>query len=156
VNGVEKAADEEQATNGDDWGSWKDKRDEEWLKQGWTKDDSGWWHPPADEVSPQDAKAAVPATAPAAPAKQVPEEAKESNLAGKKLAEWLRRRVFQLRVSLPVGQAELLEVLQSLDDEKLQPPFEEAKLWLGLDESETMPSALEQLLTDFRHVRAKP
>jgi len=162
VNGVEKAADEEQATNGDDWTSWKDQRDDEWLKQGWTKDDQGWWRPPAAEDSQQDAKAAAPTAAPAAaapaaaPAKQWPEEAKESNLTGKKLAEWLRRRVFQLRVILPVGQAELLEVLQSLDDEKLQPPFEEAKLWLGLDESEIMPSALEQLLTDFRQVRAKP
>eukprot|EP00930_Biecheleria_cincta_P029229 TRINITY_DN2034_c0_g1_i1.p1 TRINITY_DN2034_c0_g1~~TRINITY_DN2034_c0_g1_i1.p1 ORF type:complete len:609 (+),score=166.41 TRINITY_DN2034_c0_g1_i1:94-1920(+) len=83
-------------------------------------------------------------------------QAKEPKLAGTKLSEWLRRRVFQLRVTLPIGHSELLEVLQSLDDEKLQPPFEEAKLWLGFDDADSLPKGLEQLMTDFRDVRVRP
>ncbi|CAE8714752.1 unnamed protein product [Polarella glacialis] len=64
--------------------------------------------------------------------------------------------VFQLRVNLVMGQNELMEVLQSLDDDKLQPPFEEAKLWLGLDPEESLPPALEQLISEFRDVRVRP
>lgn len=75
-------------------------------------------------------------------------------LEGAKLAEWLRRRIFQLRVH--IGHAELLEVLQALDDEKLQSPFDEVKLWLGMDEVESMPAALVQLITEFKDVRCKP
>eukprot|EP00933_Yihiella_yeosuensis_P043185 TRINITY_DN37924_c0_g1_i1.p1 TRINITY_DN37924_c0_g1~~TRINITY_DN37924_c0_g1_i1.p1 ORF type:complete len:550 (+),score=174.07 TRINITY_DN37924_c0_g1_i1:217-1866(+) len=80
----------------------------------------------------------------------------QARLGGAKLADWLRRRVFELRVSLAMGHTELLNVLQTLGDEQLEPPFEEAKLWLGLDETETMPPALEQLITEFREVRQKP
>mmetsp|Transcript_2395 Transcript_2395/g.4373 ORF Transcript_2395/g.4373 Transcript_2395/m.4373 type:complete len:523 (-) Transcript_2395:153-1721(-) len=151
-------------SNGDSDSRWNS--DEEWLKQGWTKDASGWWHPPKkdasssasakeeEEVKEHDDKAAwVPATAPPSAPPSAPAA---SNLAGQKLAEWLRRQVFERRVSLPMGQAELLEVLQNLDDEKLQPPFEEAKLWLGFDESDSINPALERLLMDFRDVRAKP
>lgn len=101
------------------------------------------------KTAPPPAPAASPPAWPAATG------AVKERLSGTKLAEWLRRRVFQLRVPLAMGHAELLEVLQSLDDEKLQPPFEEAKLWLGLDESEAMPPALAQLITDFRDVRSR-
>lgn len=98
------------------------------------------------------AAAASPSPASAPPSGQ----AKEQRLAGTKLSEWLRRRVFQLRVTLPIGHSELLEVLQNLDDEKLRPPFEEAKLWLGFDDADSLPKGLEQLMTDFRDVRVRP
>lgn len=75
-------------------------------------------------------------------------------LEGAKLAEWLRRRIYELRVH--IGYAELLEVLQALDDEKLQSPFDEVKLWIGMDEGESMPAALVQLITEFKDVRYKP
>jgi len=73
---------------------------------------------------------------------------------GADLAAWLRKRIFQLRVTINIGPSELLSVLQSLDDEKLAPPFTEAKLWLGLEEREPLPAALEQLVTEYRAVRA--
>eukprot|EP00931_Biecheleriopsis_adriatica_P053965 TRINITY_DN31714_c5_g1_i1.p1 TRINITY_DN31714_c5_g1~~TRINITY_DN31714_c5_g1_i1.p1 ORF type:complete len:545 (-),score=133.07 TRINITY_DN31714_c5_g1_i1:101-1735(-) len=107
----------------------------------------------AEVEEPKTAPPPAPAASP--PAWPAATGAVKERLSGTKLAEWLRRRVFQLRVPLAMGHAELLEVLQSLDDEKLQPPFEEAKLWLGLDESEAMPPALAQLITDFRDVRSR-
>lgn len=101
---------------------------------------------PAATAGPGPASSLAPATGPA----------KEQRLAGTKLSEWLRRRVFQLRVTLPIGHSELLEVLQNLDDDKLRPPFEEAKLWLGFDDADSLPKGLEQLMTDFRDVRVRP
>jgi len=102
-------------------------------------------------------EAPAPAPAPASSSSvSWPAPAKAQQLDGVKLAEWLRRRVFQLRVNLVMGQNELMEVLQSLDDDKLQPPFEEAKLWLGLDPEESLPPALEQLISEFRDVRVRP
>lgn len=101
---------------------------------------------PAATTGPGSAGSPAPAAGPA----------KEQRLAGTKLSEWLRRRVFQLRVTLPIGHSELLEVLQNLDDDKLRPPFEEAKLWLGFDDADSLPKGLEQLMTDFRDVRVRP
>lgn len=66
---------------------------------------------------------------------------------------WLRRRVFELRVMVSIGPSELLSVLQSLDDGQLVLPFTEVKLWLGLEEKEPLPPALEQLVTEYRAVR---
>jgi len=74
--------------------------------------------------------------------------------AGISLDAWLRKRLFQLRVTIALGPKELLSVLQKLDDEQLAPPFAEAKLWLGFDEQEPMPAALEQLMTEYRNVRS--
>jgi len=73
---------------------------------------------------------------------------------GVSLDAWLRKRLFQLRVTIALGPKELLSVLQQLDDEQLAPPFVEAKLWLGFDEQEPMPAALEQLMTEYRALRS--
>ncbi|CAK0822814.1 unnamed protein product, partial [Prorocentrum cordatum] len=65
------------------------------------------------------------------------------------LGAWFRRRVFELRVMVPMGPMELLGVLESLTDDQLAPPYAEAKMWLGLDESEPLPAALETLVAEF-------
>merc|ERR1719188_1016512 len=44
---------------------------------------------------------------------------------------------------------ELLGVLETLTDEQLAPPYGEAKMWLGLDEGEPLPEALERLVSEF-------
>jgi len=87
-----------------------------------------------------------------APVPPRPEAASPSQ-AGISLDAWLRKRLFQLRVTIALGPKELLSVLQKLDDEQLAPPFAEAKLWLGFDDQEPMPAALEQLMTEYRAVR---
>jgi hypothetical protein len=66
---------------------------------------------------------------------------------------WIRRRVFELRVRLSVGPAELLTVFQNLNDEQLVQPFMEVKLWLGMEEKEPLPAALETLVTEYRTLR---
>mmetsp|Transcript_68646 Transcript_68646/g.128054 ORF Transcript_68646/g.128054 Transcript_68646/m.128054 type:complete len:388 (+) Transcript_68646:130-1293(+) len=71
------------------------------------------------------------------------------------LESWYRRRAFELRVGLEarVNSTEVLEVLKTLQDEQLSPPFTEVKMWLGLDEQEPMPEKLQTLVTEFRNLR---
>lgn len=70
-----------------------------------------------------------------------------------KLEDWIRRRVFELRLSLGMSPDVLLATLQNLEDEQLQAPFTEVKLWLGLDEAEPLPAGLDQLVLEFRSAR---
>lgn len=65
------------------------------------------------------------------------------------LDAWFRRRVFELRVMVSMGTTDLLGVLEALTDEQLAPPYAEAKMWLGLDEGEPLPEALEGLVSEF-------
>lgn len=98
-----------------------------------------------------------PAPVPLPPAGAVAGAASEKLSAPTKpvnLEDWIRRRVFQLRVPLQMGPLELLAVLQSVDDGQLVPPYSEAKMWLGYDEKESLPPALEQLVTEYCALRA--
>lgn len=67
------------------------------------------------------------------------------------IEEWMRRRVFQLRV--PHAPSELISVFQVLDDNQLQTPFTEVKMWLGLDEEAPLSEALERLVLEYRDAR---
>jgi len=44
----------------------------------------------------------------------------------------------------------LASVLSNLTAEQMVPPFTEVKLWLGLDETQGMSPALEQIVTEYR------
>lgn len=75
-------------------------------------------------------------------------------LSGDRLGEWLRRRLFELRVrDVGMGASELLTILQSLSDEQFAPPFAEVKMWLGLDTEEELQPSLAQLLQEFVAIR---
>jgi hypothetical protein len=77
-------------------------------------------------------------------------------LRGDRLGDWLRRRVFELRVPLAdfgMGASDLLGVLQGLNDEQLVPPFSEVKMWLGLDDKQSLDPALAQLVLEFGQIR---
>lgn len=68
----------------------------------------------------------------------------------------MRKRVFELRVpvsDLGMNAAGLLEVLQNVSDDALQPPFEEVKMWLGLDDSQELQPALAQLVQEFLAIK---
>lgn len=93
----------------------------------------------APELAPTPVRAAAP---PAGPA-----------LVGERLDRWLRSRVHQLRVQLPMSPGNLREVFEALDDEQLAPPFAEVRLWLGFEEHEPLPSGLERLVVEYRSVR---
>jgi hypothetical protein len=72
------------------------------------------------------------------------------------LADWLRRRVFELRVPVSdfgMGATDLLNVLKGLTDEQMAPPYDEVKMWLGLDSTEELPPALGQLVQEFVSTR---
>mmetsp|Transcript_69598 Transcript_69598/g.166986 ORF Transcript_69598/g.166986 Transcript_69598/m.166986 type:complete len:151 (-) Transcript_69598:127-579(-) len=77
-------------------------------------------------------------------------------ISGSQLESWFRRRAFELRVGLAAsfGSSEVLEVLKSLQDSSLVPPFTEVKMWLGLDEQEALPESVETLVTEFRAIRS--
>lgn len=69
---------------------------------------------------------------------------------------WCRRRFFELRVNLhiTIGASALLGVLQQMTDQQLRSPFEEVKMWVGLDENQPLPKEVETLVTEFRQLRS--
>lgn len=92
---------------------------------------------------PVDRDAAVdpPATPPVASPDGVTAQGKPGDA-------WVRKRIFQLRVQ--ISPELLLTVLENLSVGQLVEPFTEVKMWLGLDENEPLPAALEQLVKEYR------
>lgn len=71
-----------------------------------------------------------------------------------KWTDWIRRRVFEMRLSLGKSPAEFLAVLQSLEDDQLEAPFAQVKLLWGLEETEALPAAMGRIAMEFRTLRS--
>lgn len=119
-----------------------------------------WAEQEEDDDEADDAEEPVHA-APDAPANDAAEKARWQQNKGSapakvdpaKLKDWIRRRVFELRVQLSISPEQLLNIFQEMEDSQLQAPFTEVKLWLGLDETEPLPVGVDQLVVEFRAAR---
>lgn len=101
-------------------------------------------------TTPKDPPVAAPVATPSSSQSPV-SKAPAEMFHGTSIEEWLRRRVFELRVGL--GPGDLLSVLGNLDDSQLSPPYTEVKMWLGFDEKEPLAPGLAQLVSEFPSVR---
>mmetsp|Transcript_109480 Transcript_109480/g.244311 ORF Transcript_109480/g.244311 Transcript_109480/m.244311 type:complete len:516 (-) Transcript_109480:71-1618(-) len=98
--------------------------------------------PPSEASSETSSKAAAPPPPPPAAAKP--------DTPGQGPEDWIRKRLYKVGAQVEATPGVLASVLSNLTAEQMVPPFTEVKLWLGLDETQGMSPALEQIVTEYR------